>query len=319
MYIRRTVFKSTVLLFKMAIIYLIVNPKGKIYVGQTNNLYNRLKSHKSSAKSNKNIILYHSIRKYGWENHVVSILEEIDYELKDAREIFWIKELNSFCGLNKMGMNMSLGGAQGNPYSWKHDKVRVEKARLRMLGENNHSYGVKQTEANKKIIGDKARVRNLANGKVVPKWGAEKGQAKTRKKILFYDKEGVFKMEFISLSSAAKFLNIDRKAITSVLCNQQSHTAGFIFKYYEENYPLVIDVSFFKFKMMSIPVYLVSTTKEIIKEYKSAVEASEDLGILPKNINRAAKDYNGKPLRSGHIFFYKDDYEKQILNQVINN
>lgn len=113
----------------MGVIYSITSPKGKVYVGQTKNLYNRAKSHKSSAKSKRTeVILYNSIRKYGWENHCLSVLEECADELMNEREIFWIEKLNSFCGKNKQGLNMSLGGAVGNPQKWKHDKVRVEKA-----------------------------------------------------------------------------------------------------------------------------------------------------------------------------------------------
>lgn len=303
----------------MAIIYLIVNPKGKIYVGQTNNLYNRLKSHKSSAKSNKNIILYHSIRKYGWENHVVSILEEVDYEIKDEREIFWIKELNSFCGLNKMGMNMSLGGAQGNPYSWKHDKERVEKARLRMLGQNNHSYGIKQTQENKKIVGDKARKRNLERGQKVPRWGAEKSWANSSKKVVAYNLKGEFVSCYCSCSEAGRQLGIKGQEVSAVARGRQEHTNSYIFRFYEDNYPNRIDVTGIKFLKYIRPIVELNINKEVVREFKDCKEAEAQTGEPHGNISRGAREK--RRLRSGYFFMYKDDYEEIMreLNQVINN
>lgn len=88
---------------------------GKFYVGQTVNLYNRLKSHK--ACRDKKSIIVKSIEKYGWENHVVSILfntKNISRTEADEVEIFYIKKENSFVKNNKLGMNLTEGGLGGN-------------------------------------------------------------------------------------------------------------------------------------------------------------------------------------------------------------
>lgn len=89
---------------------------GHKYVGQTNDIKRRDREHKSQA-FNKNSSSYNSlfdkkIREYGWENFDLEILEEIEKDNQDyinEREIYWIKEKNSYCLYGK-GYNLTLGG-----------------------------------------------------------------------------------------------------------------------------------------------------------------------------------------------------------------
>lgn len=88
------------------LIYKITNLiNDKVYVGQTTQeLKLRLKYH----KSNKNTLIGRAIRKYGWENFSVEVLEECEtQEQLNEREIFWIKKLNS---KNPNGYNLTDGG-----------------------------------------------------------------------------------------------------------------------------------------------------------------------------------------------------------------
>ncbi len=300
----------------MGVIYSIMNPKGKLYVGKTYNLKNRIASHKCAAKKGKNIILHNSIRKYGWENHSLQVIEEVSDEILNERELFWIATMKTYCYENKMGMNMTRGG-DGQRSTWMHDIERRKKASDYFKGENNPFYGKTVSKENKKIIGDKARDRNLKSGWKIPEWGAEKGREITRKPVLAYNIKGEFIAEFISLSAAAKVFEIDRKGITAVLCNEQTQYKEYLFQYKtSENYPLKIDASHVKPKIAVKPIFLLDNERNVIKEYGSAKEAAKDLGVHHHNIQRAAKHYNSRPIRTGQIFVYKDEYE---LNQVTNN
>lgn len=90
------------------------NITNKIYIGQTNNLYNRLKSHK--ACRDKKTLIVKSISKYGWENHNSEVLffsENISREDADNVEIFYIKKYNSYIKNNKLGLNLTEGGSPG--------------------------------------------------------------------------------------------------------------------------------------------------------------------------------------------------------------
>ncbi len=71
-------------------IYRITSPNTYVYVGQTINLKNRLQKYKSLCCKPQPII-YNSIVKYGWDNHILEILEsDIDnYTKLDELEIKW--------------------------------------------------------------------------------------------------------------------------------------------------------------------------------------------------------------------------------------
>ena len=69
-------------------IYKITSPSGKIYIGQTVDFVKR-KSHYKNLKRNHQIRLYNSIKKYGWENHILRLIEECDVSLLNDRERYW--------------------------------------------------------------------------------------------------------------------------------------------------------------------------------------------------------------------------------------
>ncbi len=119
---------------KIGYIYKIINPSGKVYIGQTINLKGRLNKYKSND-CQKQKILYNSIKKYGWIKHVFEILEECAVDdnktLLNEREKFWIKEFNSF----GCGMNCNEGG-NGNVGRVCSDETK-EKIRLGNLGKTH--------------------------------------------------------------------------------------------------------------------------------------------------------------------------------------
>ena len=65
-------------------IYKIINPNGKIYVGQTiqSNAKMRWYSHQADARNGKKTHLYDSMRKYGVENFLWEVIESKGIWLK---------------------------------------------------------------------------------------------------------------------------------------------------------------------------------------------------------------------------------------------
>lgn len=58
-------------------IYIITNPKGKVYVGQSVDVFSRFKRYKKYISEIKNQTkIYNSITKYGVQNHTFDIIEE---------------------------------------------------------------------------------------------------------------------------------------------------------------------------------------------------------------------------------------------------
>lgn len=94
------------------------NINGKKYVGQTNNLLRRKLEHKSAAFNKNspeyNLLFHQKLRQYGLENFTIEVLEqgENNKDYIDEREIFWIKEKQSFVKEN--GYNLTTGGQNRN-------------------------------------------------------------------------------------------------------------------------------------------------------------------------------------------------------------
>lgn len=86
----------------MGKIYKITNLiNGKVYIGKTErSIEKRFKEHLSDSKSDSiNRPLHSAIKKYGFSNFKIELLEET--EECNEREMFWIKYYNSYdCGYN---------------------------------------------------------------------------------------------------------------------------------------------------------------------------------------------------------------------------
>ena len=92
---------------KISGIYTITNKiNHKVYVGQSENCYDRWIQHKTDSKYKKSP-LYNDIRKYGIENFYFKIIEKMPAYLLNAREKEYIKKYNS---LYPNGYNMQKGG-----------------------------------------------------------------------------------------------------------------------------------------------------------------------------------------------------------------
>ena len=124
----------------MGVIYKLTNLKNKkIYVGQTIQFEKRMNHHRHSKQPGVDA----AIRKYGWENFSVEILEECPEEMLDEREIFWIAELNS---MFPNGYNLTSGG---NAKRIVSEATRAKLSAIgkgRWVGEKNPFYGKHHTE-----------------------------------------------------------------------------------------------------------------------------------------------------------------------------
>ena len=122
------------------VIYKIVcTISSKIYVGKTKQkLDTRMTQHKyDSRKGSPGIGA--AIRKYGWENFTIEIIEECLLESLDEREIFWIAELNSKA---PNGYNLTDGG-EGLVNPSEETRAKMSANRPDISGEKNPNYGKK--------------------------------------------------------------------------------------------------------------------------------------------------------------------------------
>lgn len=68
-------------------IYKITSPSGKVYIGQSIDIYKRWEGHKSHNGIGPK--LKNSYIKYGFDSHVKDVLEECDIKQLNEREIYW--------------------------------------------------------------------------------------------------------------------------------------------------------------------------------------------------------------------------------------
>lgn len=118
-------------------IYKIENKvNGKIYIGQSVDVYRRLKKHIWEIESN-NSVLYRAFKKYGIENFTYELIEECDIKELDDKEIFYIQKYNSYIGEeNSNGYNLNTGG--GVNRGWNPTEENRNNFRNANLGGKSH-------------------------------------------------------------------------------------------------------------------------------------------------------------------------------------
>jgi group I intron endonuclease len=109
-------------------IYRIISPSGKVYIGQSINLSDRMRQHKYSEK---NYYLKNSLLKYGFDNHKFEVIHElpidIDRCILDSYEIFYISQYKN-AGIELM--NLREGGKSN-----KMTKELIDKLTLKKIGK----------------------------------------------------------------------------------------------------------------------------------------------------------------------------------------
>lgn len=142
-------------------VYLIENPKGKIYIGKTIDLRRRLRHYIGLHFKEKNL-LYHSLSKYGFENHKITILHRstTEKEITD-KECFFIKKYKTNIKKHRelgLGLNMTDGGDGMSGYKYSEEsRIKMSMAKKGVFsGSKNPNFGKKHSERTRELI-SKAR------------------------------------------------------------------------------------------------------------------------------------------------------------------
>lgn len=82
-------------------IYRITSPSGRIYIGQSIRLEERIYEYKKNKNCDRQRKLFNSFKKYGVEKHIFEIIEECSIENLNNRERYWQEHYNTLVkGLN---------------------------------------------------------------------------------------------------------------------------------------------------------------------------------------------------------------------------
>lgn len=239
--------------FQTSGIYKIINPKGKVYIGQSVDLYRRLNSYCEPNSAKNQTILKHSFNKYGRQNHKFEILEKCDVKELNVKERYWQEfykdnllncrftksnDKSGYCSdETKIKISKSLNSTDK---SWKHLKKKIcqysneglfikeweslrEAARQLNISSTTISKSIKESENNKSAGGflwSYNRLKKL-EGKV--------GQAKI--KVQQLDLRNNLINEWDSISEAAEKTNTSKSSIIRCCKNKQKTANGFLWKY----------------------------------------------------------------------------------------
>jgi group I intron endonuclease len=238
-------------------IYKLVNPNGKIYVGQTTNFNSRLKSYYNNCEHIKEQRkLYYSFKKYGVENHKFIILEYCNISDLDKREYYWGNRLDVL-GIN--GLVCRLGHGKGKLSNEtkklismalkgkKQSFETIEKRRQKLIGRE-----VSQAERDNKRQGkldfyknnplnwkDKISESKQNSSYVFTDHHKSLISNSNKKPILQYDLSGNFIKEFSSSIDAMEETGIKNDNISHCLRNKSKSAGGFIWRY-KENKNLIL-------------------------------------------------------------------------------
>jgi group I intron endonuclease len=141
-------------------IYKIINPNGKVYIGQSIRLQYRKNQYKNLNIPQQPRI-YNSIKKYGWENHIHDVIEECSVEQLNERETYWKQYyLDQMGGDWDMVLFCNLYDNGGGPLS-ESTKKKMSIARTgykdseeTKLKKSNSFKGRKGTDKQKKAVSD---------------------------------------------------------------------------------------------------------------------------------------------------------------------
>ena len=213
-------------------IYKITSPKGRIYIGQTLNFVTRFNKYKN-GKCKGQIRLYNSFLKYGTDNHIFEIIEICSENEMNNRERYYQEK---YSVLGKRGLNCKLTGSEtlkGRHSDKTKQKISIahkgkkisEQSKLKMsIARLGKKMPEKQRDA---MVGRKLKASTVS--KMCERMKGNKFTlgvvpANARKVV-----DGISGRIFLSTMSAAKYLGIKQRTLTSWLNGQSPNKSSMEF------------------------------------------------------------------------------------------
>ena len=212
------------------VIYKITNTlNGKLYVGKTTTPLNqRMASHRCA-----DTVIGKAIRKHGWENFNVEVLEECETpEQLNEREIFWIAELNC---KTPNGYNRSDGGDGATGCSCSDEKrAKLSAANKGKKKSPEHRAKIGAGNRGKKQTPEAiAKISAARTGKITPPETKTKLSAAERHETSYKNLIVEMDKHQLTYTALAKLLGITKEAISAKMHGKKNFTAEQVAKLVE--------------------------------------------------------------------------------------
>lgn len=259
-------------------IYKITNKiNGKIYIGQSIDIYKRWEEHKNCYLRKSNY-LYLAFRKYGIENFSFEIEEKCSLKELDDREIYYISLYHTFIGdEQRNGYNMSIGGEGNNGYGKPIDQYDLNGNFIKTYNscaEFEREIGRPASS----VLGCCSGSRNKAygflwryHGDVPPSPYVDKKCVKVDQ----YDIDGNFIKTYSSITEASKFYNVEKTQISNCCSGKYLTCAGFQWRKHGDSAPEKRLSSRCESRKA---VCQYDLSGRLIKRFNSCQEAAEETG-----------------------------------------
>lgn len=215
---------------KICGIYTITNlVNGKIYVGRSVDVFDRLIHHKSELKCNRhyNKHLQDAYNEYGVENFVFELLEEHFSKVLPSMENWWCNMLNTHdrkygYNIDKTGPNSKMGPS----------KEMIEKLRnIKLTEAQKENLRIKNTGKKYSEETNKKKGKPGINNPFYGRHHTLENKIKRAREVYQYSLEEEYIGEFYSIKEAENQTGVLATSIIAC-CKERYHTAGgFIWKY----------------------------------------------------------------------------------------
>lgn len=227
-------------------IYKITSPKGRVYIGSSNNIENRLCSYKNLKCKNQTRV-FNSIKAHGWDMHKFEVVEECSIEKLLERELYYGIKFNVLD--REAGLNCRLPKAgEYHTYMCQETKDKISKANV--LNQTGKSLGHYESKLKKLTIEEVKEIKmllvknelthteigklfnvtrkiisNISCGKTYKSLHSELDTSKRKKKYIKLEQEdyNIIKDLYskgVSQVKIAKQFNVDSSHISRIVNNE---------------------------------------------------------------------------------------------------
>lgn len=217
-------------------IYKITSPSGKIYIGQSNNVFYRFSVYKKVRFTKCQTRLYRSFVKNGVENHIFEIIEECEESFLNERERYW-QDFYNVTG--NMGLNCRLTTTKDKSgFLSKETRLKISLSQKgKIIPEWQREIIRKSATGRVKSEETKAKFRASLKGRKYPKeYGIKISaallSAEIGKEVFQYDKKNNFLRRYFNVCQAVRDNRYSNNSNIYSVANGLRKTAyGFIWKW----------------------------------------------------------------------------------------